>query len=202
MLFFKCIRFSLLDKVYVKDFLGKNLNLLSSNPKCLELIESYLKMLNSDSELYNQKSLLKQLNEKYEFSLNENKRAGMTQAQYCFILIGGNYELDDGFYVNCFNPFGECRKSFNLNKYPQLLLQVRDVGLFAYKGPHELNYLSNYLKLIQNPIARIDTMYDFIKFVINNDVSLIICQYVLYKYNVSYLPLQLLISKYIRLIVN
>lgn len=105
MLFFKCIRFSLLDTVYVKDFLEKNLNLLSSNPKCLELIESYLKMLNSDSELYNQKSLLKKLNEKYEFSLNENKRAGMTKAQYCFILIGGNYELDDGFYVNCFNPF-------------------------------------------------------------------------------------------------
>ena len=73
--------------------------------------------------------------------------------------------------INCFNPNGECRKSFNLVKYPQILLQIRDVGLLQYNGPFEFIYLSNYLKLIQQPLIRIDDLDEFYKVVLVNDVS-------------------------------
>lgn len=73
--------------------------------------------------------------------------------------------------INCFNPNGECRKSFNLIKYPQILLQIRDVGLLQYNGPADFNYLSNYLKSIQQPLNRIDDLEEFIKFLLVNDVT-------------------------------
>ncbi len=72
--------------------------------------------------------------------------------------------------INCFNPNGECRKSFNLAKYPQILLQIRDVGLLQYNGPVDFNYITNYLKLIQQPLNRIDDIGEFIQYVLVNDV--------------------------------
>ena len=74
--------------------------------------------------------------------------------------------------INCFNPAGECRKSFNLFKYPQIFIQIRDVGLLQYKGPLEYNYLANYLKIIQMPLTRIDDMQEFVRFVLANQVKL------------------------------
>ncbi len=34
--------------------------------------------------------------------------------------------------INCF--LNECQKTFNLVKYPQILLQIRDAGLYYYRG--------------------------------------------------------------------
>ena len=72
--------------------------------------------------------------------------------------------------VNCF--VGNCQKTFNLVKYPQILVQTRDVGLYFYKGPFEYSYIVNYLSLIQTPLQRIDDLDEFIHFVINNDVNI------------------------------
>jgi len=70
--------------------------------------------------------------------------------------------------INCF--VADCQKTFNLAKYPQVLVQTRDAGLYFYRGPFELNHFSNYLKLIQMPLQRIDDFDQFIQFIIKNDV--------------------------------
>ena len=70
--------------------------------------------------------------------------------------------------INCF--VGDCLKTFNLAKYPQVLMQTRDAGLYFYRGPFELKHFSNYLKLIQTPLQRIDDLDQFIQFIIKNDV--------------------------------
>ena len=75
--------------------------------------------------------------------------------------------------INCFNPNGECRKVFNMAKYPQILVAIRDVGLLPYTGPHQLTYLSKYIEFLERPIERIDTFEQFLQFILLNDVTLI-----------------------------
>lgn len=74
--------------------------------------------------------------------------------------------------VNCFSSKGECRSSFNLVRYPQILVYVRNIGFLVYKGPFEYNYLDWYLKTIQKPIERIDSFEEFIDFILIHDVKL------------------------------
>lgn len=72
--------------------------------------------------------------------------------------------------INCF--YGDCRKHFNLAKYPQIIIQIRDVGSFAYKGPFEFNYMSNYLNLLQKPLVRLDSFNEFMQFYTKTEVIL------------------------------
>ena len=72
--------------------------------------------------------------------------------------------------VNCFSSKGECRSTFNLIRYPQIIVYVRDIGFMVYKGPFEYNYLDWYLKTLQKPLQRIDTIDEFTEFVLLNDV--------------------------------
>ena len=49
--------------------------------------------------------------------------------------------------VNCFNPTGSCRKTFNLVKYPEIVLQVRNVGLNNYQGWLSVtSFINSFLK--------------------------------------------------------
>ncbi|CAF0827672.1 unnamed protein product [Brachionus calyciflorus] len=73
--------------------------------------------------------------------------------------------------VNCF--YGECRDHFKLIKYPHLLINIKDVGTYSYKGPFEYFYLKNYLTIIQKPLRIIDTFEDLFKFITKNDNVLI-----------------------------
>ncbi len=73
--------------------------------------------------------------------------------------------------VNCFNPNGECRKVFNIVKYPQMLFFIRDVGVLQYTGPHQIGYLNKYIEFLERPVERIDTFEQFLQFVLLNDVS-------------------------------
>jgi hypothetical protein len=75
--------------------------------------------------------------------------------------------------VNCFSPGGECSRTFNLNKYPQIVIHTRSGGFFSYTGPFEFDYLSSYLNAMQAPIKRIDSMNEFIEFILLNDVAII-----------------------------
>lgn len=75
--------------------------------------------------------------------------------------------------VNCFNPSGTCRQTFDLIKYPEILLQINNVGIFTYQGPYELSYISKYLDVIQSPLTRIDNLDEFSEFVIQNDGAVI-----------------------------
>ena len=82
-MFAKCVRLNLLDETFLKRFLDKHHHLtVSSNAR----ISVHLRDHN-------------------ETGHQLRIRAGMTKVQYCFLLLGGNCDLDDGFYVNCFNPF-------------------------------------------------------------------------------------------------
>ena len=65
--------------------------------------------LNENNLKYNDQGVYRDCLKSFQEYFNENilirskKRAGMTRAEKCFILIGGNYEIDDGVYVNCVN---------------------------------------------------------------------------------------------------
>ena len=75
--------------------------------------------------------------------------------------------------VNCFSSKGECRKTFNLLRYPQIIVHTRDIGFLVYKGPFEYAYLTNYLGLVKKPLERIDNFEEFVDFVLLNDVIIV-----------------------------
>lgn len=83
-IFLNCIRLSLLDKEFYTNFLSKN----------RELLLSCFGSTTNLEDLFNPRllAIFKQ-------------RSGMAKAEHCFLLIGGNCDLVDGTYVNCFNPF-------------------------------------------------------------------------------------------------
>jgi hypothetical protein len=87
---FKLIRLNLIEnkRFEIEIFLNEN------NLKCCE---------NEDVDIF--KDCLKSFEEYYtqNISMRYKKRAGMTRAEKCFIIIGGNYEIDDGANVNCVN---------------------------------------------------------------------------------------------------
>jgi hypothetical protein len=112
-----CIRLSLIDEKFLKDFVHLHRDLLESNAKSLALIEKYIK--NHD------------LLEKYK---HEKPRAGMSKAQQCFLLLGGNCDLSEGFNVNCFNPFnGE--KYFISRSYCDLNMRKLSNGFYHVENP-------------------------------------------------------------------
>lgn len=85
-MFTKYIRLNLIDQQYLREFLVKQKKLIV-NSNIENVICNHLN--NTDQSMQKVQRI----------------RAGMTKVQYCFVLIGGNCDLDDGFYVNCFNPF-------------------------------------------------------------------------------------------------
>lgn len=91
------IRFNLIEKKALNDFILLQNDLLINSEKLCNLIND---ILNSNSSITNEF-----IENKYGINLKWKKRAGMSKAKYCFLLIGGNCDLDDGYYVNCFNPF-------------------------------------------------------------------------------------------------
>lgn len=79
------IRLNQIDKKYLNEFKLENSNLMSK--KCDELIQECLNNNNSIC-----------------LATSEIKRLGMTKPDYVFLLLGGNCDFEDGFYVNCVNP--------------------------------------------------------------------------------------------------
>jgi hypothetical protein len=75
--------------------------------------------------------------------------------------------------VDCFNPDGECRKTLRLLKYPQVAVQIRNVGFYSYNGPFELNYLTRFINEIKSPLKRIDSLDEFIQSVLKYDVNIL-----------------------------
>jgi hypothetical protein len=86
-LFFDCVRLNLINDIEkLKNIVHESQfkDLFLQNTKVFDYIQSYL----NNREVINMK-----------------KRSGMLKAEQCFMLIGGNCDLDDGSYVNCFNPY-------------------------------------------------------------------------------------------------
>ncbi|CAF0718298.1 unnamed protein product [Brachionus calyciflorus] len=61
------------------------------------------------------------------------KRSGMAKAEQCFLLVGGNCDLDDGTYVNCFNPFNG--EKYFLSKSYAEKIAFSDRGYFHIENP-------------------------------------------------------------------
>lgn len=78
---FNTIRINQIDRKYLLNFQQENKELLSD--KCQQLIKDYVTNTTNNTS---------------------NKRIGMTKPDYVFLLLGGNCDLEDGFYVNCVNP--------------------------------------------------------------------------------------------------
>jgi len=72
--------------------------------------------------------------------------------------------------IDCFNPDGECRKTFKLLKYPQVAVQIRNVGLYSYYGPFEFDYLTRFINEIKKPLKRIDSFDEFVEIVLKHEV--------------------------------
>ncbi len=79
--------------------------------------------------------------------------------------------------INCFNRVGECKKTFNYVKFPNIVLHVRDNGYFSYYGVFDYEYLSNYLNTITRPIHVIDSLESALDFILINDVRCLIFNY-------------------------
>lgn len=57
-------------------------------------------------------------------------------------------------------------------KFPQILINIKNIGSFAYKNPLEYDYLAQYLKSILRPIRRIDSYEEFFSFISSQNVKL------------------------------
>jgi hypothetical protein len=113
----------LFEKKSLNDFVLIQNDTLVHSEQLYNLINELLSGLMSNEKL----------EAKYGISLNFKKRAGMSKAKYCFLLVGGNCDLDDGYYVNCFNPF-------NGDKY------MMSRGFIEKK-----NFMSNGYFHVENP---------------------------------------------------
>lgn len=82
-LFISCIRLQLIDTKSLSSFYKSRFHLISS--KCMQLIEERLNCQDSQPQ--------------------GNIRSGMNKPEFCFLVVGGNCEIDDGYYVNCINPY-------------------------------------------------------------------------------------------------
>ena len=91
-LFRTCVRLQFIERPILADMALKFARVIESSPWCKQIIEDYI-----DGKISNDS------NGGVNFS--QAKRSGMLRSEKCFLLIGGNCELDDGSYVNCFNPF-------------------------------------------------------------------------------------------------
>lgn len=125
-IFLNCIRLSLLDRDFYKNFLSKNKDFLLS---CFGSLENLENLINP------------RLMAKFK------QRSGMAKAEHCFLLIGGNCDLADGTYVNCFNPFnGE--KYFLSKSYTEKTAFI-ERGYFHTENPGILIQI-DYLKRRKN----------------------------------------------------
>lgn len=99
----------------LKEIYKSHYKVFSSSQNCVTRIESYL---NSNDKLKMQTTKI---------------RSGMNKPDYCFLLLGGNCDLDDGFYVNCFNP--DNGKKFMISKNFQEKLKFVSKGYFHIENP-------------------------------------------------------------------
>lgn len=77
------------------------LGLISDLPAFIMQNEAEIKRVHAD--FY--EKLVQVIPKKQQNQLSKLKRAGMTKAEHCFIILGGNYEIEDyENYVNCCNP--------------------------------------------------------------------------------------------------
>ena len=65
---------------------------------------------------------------------------GLTRAEKCFIILGGNYELDDGVYVNCVNI--NSNEKFLISKHFQDKCKSSK-GYFHVENPGKTHYLNS-----------------------------------------------------------
>jgi hypothetical protein len=111
-LFIGCIRLQLIDSKSLRMFYQSRFHLVSS--QCVELIEERLASPDSIAQ--------------------GNIRSGMNKPEYCFLVVGGNCEVDDGYYVNCINPDNGKKylvsRSFQEKSLERGYFHVENPGLF------------------------------------------------------------------------
>lgn len=87
--FMACVRLRIIDTDSLRSFYKEFFHLVSTSPLIVSLIEDRLDLIPRNDEANG----------------NEIKiRSGMNKPEHCFLIIGGNCDLDDGQYINCFNP--------------------------------------------------------------------------------------------------
>lgn len=113
-IFLKSIRYCLIEPLNLANFLEQNQLILNSSPKCQNILLNLSKSKNKDY-----------------INLNHKRRIGI--AQECFLLIGGNCDLADGTYVNCFNPLNGHK--FFLSKSFLDKVSLLNKGYFHIENP-------------------------------------------------------------------
>ena len=148
-----------LNEIYVLEYLLKWINFKMDTRRfyfeglikdCvrLSLIEN-----ESLKELYHANGLGLRLKNLIEAHLKENgfkeekKRIGMNKAGYCFMLVGGNCNFDDGSYVNCFNP--HTSEKFFLSRDFQQKTRSTSKGYFHIENPGDFYFKSQFCLLFK-----------------------------------------------------
>ena len=112
-------------------------------------IEVFLNENNLSNQ--NEKSLFDDCLKSFKEYFTENKfiqakkRAGMTRAEKCFVIIGGNYEIDDGVYVNCVN-INNNDKFIISNHYHDKCKSPK--GYFHVENPGRSNNLLFFINIV------------------------------------------------------
>ena len=110
----KCVRLSLIERDRLELTYDSYQDLIEANQLCAGKFKSLLTPRDS-------------------VECAEIKRLGMNKPESCFLIIGGNCDLDDGVYVNCFNPNNG--KKFLISRNFQKKDQHLNKGYFHIENP-------------------------------------------------------------------
>lgn len=75
--------------------------------------------------------------------------------------------------INCWWPEGECRKYYNLRRYPVMLANVRMAGEVEYKGPIVASYMIPFLDNLLDPVVHIQNEGDLLDLRSKHDAVLV-----------------------------
>jgi len=75
--------------------------------------------------------------------------------------------------IDCFHHAGSCRKSYQLNYYPHMLLYIKASRGYQYFGPAVLSNLIEFIEKIRFPVIRLTNRDEFFDFILQHESSIL-----------------------------
>ena len=72
--------------------------------------------------------------------------------------------------IDCFHHAGSCRKTYQLNYYPHMLLYIKGTRGYQYFGPAILSNLIEFIEKIRFPVIRLTNRNEFFDFILQHEV--------------------------------
>ena len=73
--------------------------------------------------------------------------------------------------IDCFYHAGSCRKTYQLNYFPHMMLYIRASRAYQYFGPASLSNLIEFIEMIRYPVIKLTNDDEFYDFILQHEVK-------------------------------